>query len=48
MSAVKRMIESVLEMYSEGVPMVVIAEKLRVPVDVVENILEEYSNFYDY
>jgi hypothetical protein len=48
MSAVKRMIESVLEMYSEGVPMVVIAERLRVPIDVVENILEEHTNFYDY
>jgi len=42
------MIDSVLEMYSEGVPTVVIAERLSVPLDTVENILEEYTNFYDY
>jgi orotate phosphoribosyltransferase-like protein len=48
MSAIKRIIESVLELYSNGIPLAQIAERLRVPIDTVEKVVEEHSNFYDY
>jgi orotate phosphoribosyltransferase-like protein len=48
MSAIKRTIDQILELYSDGVPTVEIAERLRVPLDTVENVVEEYTNFYDY
>jgi hypothetical protein len=43
----KQLIDDVLEMYSSGRPIDLIAEDMRVPLDVVEEVLEQYSNYWD-
>jgi hypothetical protein len=45
MSLMKRLIEEILEMYSQGVPVDSISEICSVPLEAVENILAEYDNF---
>jgi orotate phosphoribosyltransferase-like protein len=47
MSAIKRLIEDVMELYEQGEPMLKIAKELDMSIDEVETIVEEYSNFYD-
>jgi NADH:ubiquinone oxidoreductase subunit E len=47
MGKVKEMVTYIMELYESGIPMQSIAEKLEVPLDVVENVVEEYSNFFD-
>ena len=47
MSYIKKFIDDVMEMYEEGIPMMEIAETLKVPLDYVEVVVEQYSNFYD-
>jgi NADH:ubiquinone oxidoreductase subunit E len=47
MGKMKDLVVEIMDLYEEGEPMVLIAESLRVPLDVVETVVEEYSNFYD-
>jgi chromosome segregation and condensation protein ScpB len=47
MSYIKRFIEDVMVLYEEGVSIAEIAEVLRLDRDLVENVVEQYSNFYD-
>jgi orotate phosphoribosyltransferase-like protein len=47
MSYIKRFIENVMELYENGVPIAEIAEVLRLDRELVEGVVEQYSNFYD-
>jgi orotate phosphoribosyltransferase-like protein len=47
MSAVKRMIENIMELYEEGVSIDEIAKRLRMDREIVEGVVEQYSNFFD-
>jgi orotate phosphoribosyltransferase-like protein len=47
MSYVKRFIDDVMALYEQGVSIGEIAEVLRLERDLVEQVVEQYSNFYD-
>jgi NADH:ubiquinone oxidoreductase subunit E len=47
MGKMKDLVISIMELYDSGIPIQSIAEKLEVPLDVVESVVEEYSNFFD-
>jgi uncharacterized protein (DUF433 family) len=47
MSAMKRMVEDIMELFEQGKTIAEIAERLRVDMEMVESVVEEYSNFYD-
>jgi orotate phosphoribosyltransferase-like protein len=47
MSAVKRLVEDIMELWESGKPIAEIAERLRLEVEMVEYVVEEYSNFFD-
>lgn len=47
MSAVKRLVEDIMELFEQGMPIAVIAERLRLDIEMVEYVVEEYSNFFD-
>jgi uncharacterized protein (DUF433 family) len=47
MSGMKRMVEDIMELFEQGMTFAVIAERLRVDMEMVESVVEEYSNFYD-
>jgi NADH:ubiquinone oxidoreductase subunit E len=47
MSAIKRLIEDVMELYEEGSSIAEIAKVLRLDEDEVLDVVEAYSNFYD-
>jgi hypothetical protein len=43
---IKRFIEDVMVLYEQGIPIPKIADLLQIDRQLVENIVEEYSNFY--
>jgi orotate phosphoribosyltransferase-like protein len=43
MSAMKRLIENILELYEEGVSVTMIAKSLGIDREMVESVVEEYS-----
>jgi orotate phosphoribosyltransferase-like protein len=45
MSAMKRLIEDVLEMYENGLSVMEIAESMGVEMEVVESLVNEYSDW---
>lgn len=47
MSAMKRLIEDIMELFEQGVPIAKIAESLRIDAEVVEGVVEQHSNFFD-
>lgn len=47
MSMMKRLIENIMELYEQGIPIAEIAERLQADRETVEHVVEEYSNFYD-
>lgn len=48
MSAVKRLIEGIMELWEEGKSISEIARELRLSTEEVEYVVEEYSNFFDF
>jgi hypothetical protein len=47
MSYIKRFIEDVMVLYEQGVPMAEIAKLLKLDRELVQDVVESYSNFYD-
>lgn len=47
MSAVKRLVEDIMELWEEGKTVAEIAESLRLDIEMVEYVVEEYSNFFE-
>jgi uncharacterized protein (DUF433 family) len=47
MSAMKRMVEDIVELWEQGLSVAKIAESLRIDADMVEGVVEQYSNFFD-
>jgi orotate phosphoribosyltransferase-like protein len=47
MSAVKRLIEDIMELWESGKPVAEIAESLRIDMEMVQHVVEEYSDFFE-
>ena len=47
MSVMKRVIDEIMDLWSCGIPIAEIAKQLQVPYALVQDIVEEYSNFYN-
>jgi hypothetical protein len=48
MGVMKDMVVRIMELFEEGVPIPVIAERLRMDREIVEGVVEQHSNFWDY
>jgi orotate phosphoribosyltransferase-like protein len=47
MGAMKDMVVRIMELFEEGVSIGEIAERLRMDREIVEGVVEQYSNFWD-
>lgn len=47
MSAMKRLVEDIMELWEEGLFVDEIAKRLQVDEELVRNAVEEHSNFFE-
>jgi orotate phosphoribosyltransferase-like protein len=47
MAKMKDLVIEIMELFENGVPIAEIAERLRMDREIIEEVVEEYSNFFD-
>ena len=47
MSAMKNLVVQIMSLWAEGMTVEEISDRLRVDPETVDNVVDEYSNFFD-